>query len=144
MNNKPKDIYDPLCNTTTTDYLTNATKDSANGPWEEWWFSPGEKTPQFFRVNLESVWLPLRKTQERRWAGLNKPKTKSEALRLYNLDSAFYDIKKDWYLFVFDLRTNVKILIFRSKVKGGVGNQIKIPNSTCEYIRIISKERVED
>lgn len=129
--------FDPNTNTSTVADLTAATRDVALGDWTREDLQPHQRYGPFYRTNVVE-WQPSRESPAGRWAGSEKPISKEHANEMYALDHL--DRSLPWKLYTFYLVPAESTWVFRSKVKGGTSEQIKLPNSVCLFVLIESEE----
>ena len=135
--------FDPGHDTSTSVELTQQTQDAAIEGWSRVDILPGQSFGPLYRVQ-DGPWEPTRDEPRGRWAGLGKPTSKSDAHSMYAL--YWTDPNKLWHLYEFYIEVPAgapeQAWIFRSRVSGGTGEQVKIPNPTCAYIRIASSQEL--
>lgn len=130
------DNIPPVANTTTISQLTPEMKNSYDEkitPIAVVKFESGENYGPFYRIDAE-CWVPSRRNQLGRWAGLTKPATKIDARTWYDLDEAFNSLE---YVHSFLLKIPVgktDCIGFFGKVKKGTGFQINLNNNCVEFV----------
>lgn len=133
----PDSKFNPHVNTSTVADLTKRTQDVALDGWIREDLKPGQRYGPYYHTGIGD-WQPLREFQKGRWASPEKPINKHQAHLMYAL--GHLDQSLPWKLYTFYLVPTEPTWIFRSKVKEGTSEQIKLPNHACPFIQIESEE----
>jgi hypothetical protein len=131
------DHFNPNVNTASSIDFIPDTIDAADGQWSRQELPLGFNSGPYYRV-AAGDWDPSREREEGRWAGTEKPKSKEEAHDMYFLPHLNQSLP--WKLYTFHILPNRSVWLFKSKVKGGSGRQVKLPNPVCEFIVIDQEE----